>query len=174
MGRIPFQGCLIGRTNRKWRLQEKMLIRHGIDNRMVKAMELAAVFPIAGSVVRAANYKSAPALFLPSSKQPPQFAVHIAEGCRMAWRLLLSRNNWDSGWRLYSGRGIFSALGLPWKFSAAGNPPGFSCCPSPGKKKTGSSNSSGNSWEIPCQGRSACQKRTRLPRTRYHSHPWKP
>ncbi len=62
-----------------------MLIRHGIDNRMVKAMELAAVFPIAGSVVRAANYKSAPALFLPSSKQPPQFAVHIAEGCRMAF-----------------------------------------------------------------------------------------
>ncbi len=61
-----------------------MLIGDGIDKGVVDAVEVAAIFPIAGPVVRTADNKGAPPLAFPSCEQAPQFPVHITERCRMA------------------------------------------------------------------------------------------
>ena len=63
-----------------------MLIRHSIDHRMVDAVEITAIFPITGSMVRTADDERRAALFFPAQKQASQFPVHIAKGRGVAFQ----------------------------------------------------------------------------------------
>ena len=58
-----------------------MLIRNGIDHRMIDPMELASVLPVAGSVIRKTYYKCIAPFAFPSIQKPAQLAVHIPQ-CR--------------------------------------------------------------------------------------------
>ena len=56
-----------------------MLIRHSIDHRMVDAVEITAILPITGSMVRAAQHKSTASYLFPDSKQSSKLLIHIAK-----------------------------------------------------------------------------------------------
>ena len=59
-----------------------MLIRNGIDHRMIDPMELASVLPVAGSVIGTADDKGISPAFIPAVKQPPKLCIRIAKcGC---------------------------------------------------------------------------------------------
>ena len=70
-------------------LQVKVLIRNRINHRMIYAMELAAILPVAGSMIRAADHKSSPSLLFPSIKKPSQLPIHIAQGSPVAFHAVM-------------------------------------------------------------------------------------
>ena len=53
------------------------------------AMELAAVFPVAGSMVRTADHEGIAPLLLPSVEQPSQLTVHIPQSSHMASQIVM-------------------------------------------------------------------------------------
>ena len=61
-----------------------MLIRNGIDHRMIDPMELASVLPVAGSAIGTADDKGAASLNFPFFKQSSQLPVYVAQSCFVA------------------------------------------------------------------------------------------
>ncbi len=56
-----------------------MLIRHRIYHRMADPVAPAAILPVTGAVVRAADHKCVPPQHTPGVKQAPKLPVHIAK-----------------------------------------------------------------------------------------------
>ena len=59
--------------------QEKMLIGHGTDHRMIHTVEHITVLPVTGAMVGKTYHKGLAPFLLPTVKQPAQLAVHIPQ-----------------------------------------------------------------------------------------------
>ena len=80
-----------------------MLIRNGIDHRMIDPMELASVLPVAGSVIGTADDKGIAPLVFPMVKQPPQLPVRIAKRCPVAGQVIMGAAIQIEGIRIMNG-----------------------------------------------------------------------
>ena len=71
-------------------LQIEMLIGNRVYHRMIDPVKLAVILPVAGSMVRTADDKTAAAQLLPLIKQPSQLPVHIPESRSMTVQTVIA------------------------------------------------------------------------------------